>query len=276
MPATDILNPSATNELNPDYGWTKRRAGANAHVKPRGGAPYRRELGDYGIAYNLNFGTTIDCQKLWVDIARLRRYQEQYAFDGYFTIIDWDSATHRQHVGFMPDPINEVEVGNNRYAAQGVTFIEVPGAAMVEYPSDWTNDAIWKYCVGDPINGQSFIQPAVDDFANWTLTVDGLSLSGSDLQGNITDAFVRFAYVGWGFQFWAPKGPALGEAQIFLDGVSQGTVDLYAAAGTASASLLTVTDVPLGQHTVKMVCTGSKNGASSGYTVIWDALQVMR
>jgi hypothetical protein len=92
---------------------------------------------------------------------------------------------------------------------------------------------------------------------------------------NVSDA-AEWLYFGYGFQVWAPKGPAMGIMQISLDSVVQGTVDLYAAALTASAALFTVTNVPLGTHRVKLSATNTKNASSASFVVCADALQVMR
>ncbi len=91
----------------------------------------------------------------------------------------------------------------------------------------------------------------------------------------ITDA-AEWLYFGYGFQLWSPKGPAMGIVQVSLDKVAQGTVDLYAAALTASASIFTLLNVPLGTHRVTLNPTNTKNASSSGFIVAADAIQVMR
>jgi hypothetical protein len=91
----------------------------------------------------------------------------------------------------------------------------------------------------------------------------------------ITDA-AEWKYVGYGFRVWAPKNAQMGIMQVFVDGVSQGTVDLYSAAHAASAVLLTVQSVALGEHRVKLAPTNTKNASSSGFIVAADAIEVMR
>jgi hypothetical protein len=58
--------------------------------------------------------------------------------------------------------------------------------------------------------------------------------------------------------------------------VSQGTVDLYSAAATASAVVLTVQNVVLGLHRIKFSPTNTKNAASLNFYVSADAIEVMR
>lgn len=418
MPASDILNPSPTDPLNPDYGWQKKRPTTQAVLKASAGAAYFREITDIGHQFALNWGTTVDSQKAWTDIARLKRYFEQYR-DGYFTLIDWE-GNQRQYVGRFTTPVEPIPVGHNRWAAQNVIFEEVPGAEMLVYPSDWANESIWRHTEND----FGDILPAVDNWANWTLldeatpgsqgpigaavggsfeiefatgesgtttaqpgsafemwvpagaTIVGIQVSfvreiagdsnllantasiqlmkagspvgtpkssatdwtlsptqetygsSSDLWGTtwspsdfynagfgfgvevafdstactqksyadgdaylvtvyytlpepviesaVTNAWAEMAYVGWGCQIWAPTGPAQGIADVYLDGVSQGTIDQYSASSQASSMLMQLQNVPLGTHLLQVVVSGTKNSSSSGYTIIFDSLKVMR
>ncbi|HWF02651.1 MAG TPA: hypothetical protein VHA06_03140 [Candidatus Angelobacter sp.] len=68
----------------------------------------------------------------------------------------------------------------------------------------------------------------------------------------------------------------MGIVQVFLDGVSQGTVDLFAAAATQSAVVMTIQSVSLGQHRVKLSPTATKNAGSLDFFIAADAIEVMR
>jgi hypothetical protein len=94
--------------------------------------------------------------------------------------------------------------------------------------------------------------------------------------GTVTTDAAEWIYVGYGFRVWAPKNAQMGIMQVFLDGVSQGTIDLYSAAHAASSALMTVQSVSLGQHRVKLAPTNTKNASSSGFIVAADAIEVMR
>ncbi len=416
MPASDILNPSPIDPLNPDYGWTKKRAITSTTLKANQGAAYFREITDIGHQFQLNFGSTNDSQKAWADIARLKRYYEQYR-DGYFTLIDWE-GNQRQYVGRFTTDVEPIPVGHNRWAAQNVIFEEVPGAEMNLYPSDWDNESIWFYVLND----FGDIRPAVNDWSDWTLgslempssvgpvgpatggsfiallpggfgtlgpyagtgfdfiyipdgaVITGIEVSfqrrlwpppggatvttesvqmlkagtpvgtpksssvdwtdeyvtetyggsgdlwgatwavsdfadpnfgfqvgiayagasppeaqgntytvtlyynigGQALSSDVTDAWVQMAYVGWGVQVWAPTGPSQGIANVYLDGVFISAVDQYSASSQSPQMLLQILDVSLGTHIVRVEVSGDKNEASSGYTVVFDSLQVMR
>ncbi|MBZ5531548.1 MAG: hypothetical protein LAO20_08950 [Acidobacteriia bacterium] len=94
--------------------------------------------------------------------------------------------------------------------------------------------------------------------------------------GTVTTDAAEWKYFGYGLRVWAPKGPDQGIMQVFLDGVSQGTIDLYNAAKQASAALMTVQSVVLGDHRVKLAPTNTKNASSSAFIVTADAIEVMR
>jgi hypothetical protein len=96
-----------------------------------------------------------------------------------------------------------------------------------------------------------------------------------DVGNVITDA-AEWVYFGFGFRLWSYKGPDMGIVQVFLDGVSQGTVDLFAAAATQSAVVITIQNVVLGQHRVKLSPTATKNAGSLDFFVSADAIEVMR
>jgi hypothetical protein len=94
--------------------------------------------------------------------------------------------------------------------------------------------------------------------------------------GTVTTDAAEWGYLGYGLRVWAYKGPDMGIMQVFLDGASLGTVDLYAAAATPSAAVFTQLNTPLGSHRVKLQPTNTKNAASVGFIVVADAIEVMR
>jgi hypothetical protein len=94
--------------------------------------------------------------------------------------------------------------------------------------------------------------------------------------GTVTTDAAEWKYIGYGFRVWSYKGPDMGIVQVFLDGVSLGTVDLYAAAATASAVVFTQQNTVLGEHRVKLQPTNTKNGASAAFFIAADAIEVMR
>ncbi|MFC3895244.1 RICIN domain-containing protein [Lentzea rhizosphaerae] len=63
-----------------------------------------------------------------------------------------------------------------------------------------------------------------------------------------------------------------GSADVYLDGtLSQSDIDAYAPSVTKQVVLLRRTDLSAGSHTIKVVCKGTKNAASSNTTCALDA-----
>jgi hypothetical protein len=262
---TDILNPTPTHPLNPDYGFQKKRPLTHLNAKANQGAPYFREITDTGHQFSLSWN-----DKLASHARKLKWYYEQYR-DGFFTLIDHDGGG-RHYVGRFSQPVEPSPTGNNRWSVQQVLFDEVPLAPMLKYPSDWNNDAIWRLLLND--FGDRMTAAVA---GTWTLAANAQARSAylfADTTPANTDQ-VTYVYAGYGFQFWAPKAGNGGQANIVLDGVAVGAVDFYGASG-ASQMLLEVQNVSLGIHTVTLQPTGAKDSASSGTAVWWDALKVMR
>jgi hypothetical protein len=262
----DILNPTPTHPLNPDYGFQKKRPLTHLNAKANQGAPYFREITDTGHQFSLNWN-----DKLAGQARKLKWYYEQYR-DGFFTLIDHEGGG-RHYVGRFSQPVEPVPTSHNHWSVQQVLFDEVPLAPMLIYPGDWQNDAIWRFLLND--FGDRMVA-AVS--GAWTLIADPLAKSGNHFSdaGIVTTDQACYVYAGYGFQFWAPTGPAYGQGTILLDGSPVGNVDFYSAVASPSTMLLQQQSTSLGIHTVTLQPLNSKNAASTGTTVLWDALKVMR
>jgi hypothetical protein len=266
MPYTDILNPTPTHPLNPDYGFQKKRPVTHLVAKANQGAPYFREIMDVGHQFSFNWA-----DKLRGHAQKLKWYYESYR-DGLFTYIDHE-AGGRHYVGRFSSPIEPIPTSHNHWTIQGAIFDEVPLSSMISYPSDWQNDAIWRQVTND--FGDRMVA-AVS--GTWALATVSGAKSGQVWQngGTVTTDQAGYVYTGYGFKLWAVTGPAYGKATVLLDGVSVGTPDLYSSSLLPSSCVLTVQNVPLGLHTITIQATNTKNASSSGYTIHFDALQVMR
>ena len=111
----------------------------------------------------------------------------------------------------------------------------------------------------------------------WTQQSQGNAHGGAEKTNantNTTD-YALWVYAGYGFRLWARKANNLGILQLFLDDVSLGNVDLYAATAQAAAAIHSKLDVPLGLHRVKIKATNTRNGSSSANTIIADALEYL-
>jgi hypothetical protein len=274
MPQTDILNPTPTHPLNPDYGFQKKRPLTHLNAKANQGSPYFREITDTGHQFSLSWN-----DKLADHARKLKWYYEQYR-DGFFTLIDHEGGG-RHYVGRFSQPVEPSPTGHNRWSVQQVLFDEIPLAPMLVYPNDWNNDAVWRLLIDD------FGNRTVAMIAgSWELTTaaaffgSGVSKSGSILVAlaPVTADQLSYVYAGYGFQFWAATSTGGGKANILLDGTAIGVVDFYSAAGSGGNSqmLFQAQNVQLGIHTVTLQPTGTADSGSSGTSVWWDALKVMR
>lgn len=265
MPETDILNPTAGwdptlgDSMNPSFGFTRKRASTILRKKAVGGTPWTRETQNTGHEFSFSW-----LGRTWACVQRLKRYYEQYE-DGFFTIIDHDGGG-RHYVGRFTGEVTPIITANNKWDVQNAIFEEVPGAPMVEYPSDWTNDAVMCYPHND------FGDQKMATSGTWTTPAATTAFENAGNAGE----WAAYEYRGYGFQLYMQQGPDCGKADVYLDDVLQSTVDLYAAAATGSVVALTAQSVPLDIHRVKVVCDGTKNGSSSGTRVRWYSLQVMR
>ena len=267
MPASDILNPTVRHPLNWDYGFQRKRPVTHLNLKASRGMPFFRETSDVGHQFVLN----------WMDrplhtAQQLVRYYQQYR-DGFFTIVDHE-GNGRQYAGRFSSPVEPVPTQHGHWSAQQVLFDEVPGVAMLVYPGDWQQDAIWQLLTndfGDVMAAASGV--------NWSVATNPVAKSGVEyvnVNCNTTD-WAGYQYYGYGFQLWARTGPNMGIGQLVLDGVSLGNVDFYsAAAATQALAISSQRNVPLGIHFVQLIATNTKNSASSANTIVWDALKVMR
>ncbi len=101
-----------------------------------------------------------------------------------------------------------------------------------------------------------------------------------------TNSYAEITFNGTRVQFYTEKKNTHGIAEISLDGVVVDTVDLYDASTTGLQQELVFDsndandpdneEGPLTQavHTLKIRCTGTKNGSSSAYYVLVDYIKV--
>jgi len=96
------------------------------------------------------------------------------------------------------------------------------------------------------------------------------------------DAYVEYTFEGTEVKWIGAKDDDHGIAEVFIDGVSQGTVDCYNAGGELWQQELFAIDGlqeeesvgVVKTHTIKVVCTHTKNAGSSDYVIDMDAFDV--
>ncbi|WP_202919419.1 RICIN domain-containing protein [Saccharothrix deserti] len=106
-------------------------------------------------------------------------------------------------------------------------------------------------------------------WSNWNDTQD---FHGSENYTAQAGAYAEHTFTGSGVQYLGMKQPNMGKVDVYLDGaLVQSDVDAYASTVTKQAVLFRKTDLSAGQHTIKVVCKGTKNAASTGTVCALDA-----
>jgi hypothetical protein len=262
MSEVNLLNATLGDGTSPDYGYVEQLPPEIlAAAQMQDGALYTRRANARGRIIDLVWNA-----RLQADCDRIRQWEAQYE-QGFFTYADYERT--RYYSGKFASPLQYSPAGFNKWNVKG-QFVELPGRAMYQYPTNWARDAI--------------MLDDTDDFGNvrWKFTgawgqYSGVEpFGGSDYFVNVTNSSAEMIYFGYGFRVWARKQGNLGQMSISLDGTLLTTVDLYNAAAIAAAVVYTNANVSLGFHRVKLACAGTKNAGSSDFYVIADAIQVMR
>jgi hypothetical protein len=106
----------------------------------------------------------------------------------------------------------------------------------------------------------------------WTYSNTVLGAYGSDMHwSSVTGNSEQMTFTGTTVQWIGMKAYNRGNADVYIDGVLQATVDEYAPGTVAQQILYTATGLSPGSHTIKIVVKGTKNASSSGYYVDLDA-----
>jgi len=203
---------------------------------------------------------------------------------------DWDG---RNFVGRFTSEPEAIETANGKWTIQGAMFEEVPTARMLVYPNDWAND-------GHPINVcDDFFplgvpKPLVALMQGTWITQLNPKLAGPSAADptayeciDVTPAagdWAQTQYTGWGFQMTFRLAATLGAIAIALDGVTLTTLDLSTGVATGStgivsvvvtgaAATVTVTNVPLDIHLLKVAYAGAST--AGGVSIIYPALEYM-
>ncbi|MFC8511761.1 RICIN domain-containing protein [Streptomyces sp. NPDC057257] len=106
-------------------------------------------------------------------------------------------------------------------------------------------------------------------WSNWNDTKD---MNGSEKYTSTAGNYAEFSFTGSGVRYLGMTQPNMGKVDVYLDGtLTQAGVDAYASTVTKQVPLFEKTDLAAGPHTIRVVCTGTKNAASSGTVCALDA-----
>jgi hypothetical protein len=108
--------------------------------------------------------------------------------------------------------------------------------------------------------------------SSWSNWNDSQDFKGSESYTNRAGDYVQYAFTGSGVRYLSMKQPNMGKVDVYIDGaLAQSGIDAYASTVTKQVLLFEKTDLAAGPHTIKVVCTGTKNTASSSTVCALDA-----
>jgi hypothetical protein len=136
--------------------------------------------------------------------------------------------------------------------------------------SSGTSVAVDAFIVGSTTTQDTSTTVTYDSWVGETSS----SASGETYRINGTkNATSTLSFTGTSVKWIAATGPSYGEASVSIDGISMGTVDLYASTvhWQVAEPYLGLTPGP---HTIVVTVLGTKNPTSVGTKVVVDAFVV--
>jgi hypothetical protein len=136
--------------------------------------------------------------------------------------------------------------------------------------------------VGGYANGPQFTMTLSQQSAStlapsskWSTVKDSDASGGSLTQTRAAGSTATFTFTGTQIAWIATWSPNRGRAEIILDGVSQGTVDLYSA-DVSTRRILFSKKVAAGSHKLVIKVLGTKDSRSTSSYVDVDAFVTVR
>ncbi|MEW1648589.1 RICIN domain-containing protein [Streptomyces sp. NPDC091219] len=106
-------------------------------------------------------------------------------------------------------------------------------------------------------------------WSNWNDTKD---MNGSEKFTNTSGNYAEFSFTGTGVRYLGMTQPNMGKVDVYLDGtLAQAGIDAYASTVTKQVPLFEKTNLAAGPHTIRVVCTGTKNASASNTVCALDA-----
>lgn len=108
----------------------------------------------------------------------------------------------------------------------------------------------------------------------WAPESDTRYSGGSARYSNTAGSTMDFTFTGTGVRAICARGEFGGIVRVYIDGVDQGTVDLYTTPAVFQAVIFESTTLTNAQHTIRLEVTGTKNASSGNTYVTTDAFEV--
>ena len=178
--------------------------------------------------------------------------------------MDWTRLReHGNACGVLPEPRHDV----NHDGCLNVADLQVVAAQLAE-PEPATSTT-----TSTPL---TFVVNAIDvatevAYGSWQGARDLAAYAGSYRSSDTAGASVVVTMSGASFTWITARGPEMGEARVVVDGVPLESVDLYAPSLEWQHQHV-VSGLSDGQHVVEIQVMGTHQSASTGNTIVFDAI----
>lgn len=116
-------------------------------------------------------------------------------------------------------------------------------------------------------------EAAFDFSSGWSAWLSGVHSGGSARFTRSVGSSVDVTFTGPEVALWSHVGPDRGIAEVLVDGVSFGQVDLYRSAWRAQERVFTAAGLGAGQHVLTVRYVGANPAAMSNPAVVIDAIE---
>lgn len=110
-------------------------------------------------------------------------------------------------------------------------------------------------------------------FNAWSNTVRCQASGSAVSSSSDPDAVASLDFLGTGIDWITTRGPSYGRAQVLIDDIDRGVVDLYAPR-TEWAAVESYSGLTEGLHRIQVRVLGERNRASQGSKVVIDAFRI--
>jgi len=154
--------------------------------------------------------------------------------------MDWDEAYSNQHASFDPVPV----LGSHRVA--------------------WLNSNVETY-IDDPDVTYSGSWSSFGNVHSYNGTIHQSDVAAASASVEVFCSRIRI--IGW-------KGPNMGKADVYIDGVLIETIDAYDTVETYQQVLFDSGEIDFDLHEVELIVKHEKSAESTWYWILFDALLI--
>ena len=112
-------------------------------------------------------------------------------------------------------------------------------------------------------------------YGAWTKETNSNYDNNSSHYSSDENSYMEYAFMGTGINIYDATGHNKGMVEIFIDGVSKGTIDRYTSGMAYKTLMYSILNLSFDIHTIKIVVTRTKNDRSSDYTFTFDYLEIV-